>query len=59
MPTDETPERILRLKSVLDRTGLSHWTMYRKIQEGKFPAQIKIATRCTGWRESAGQSPAA
>jgi prophage regulatory protein len=53
MPTDETPDRILRLNAVLDRTGLSRSTMYRKIQQGTFPAQVKIATRCTGWRESA------
>ena len=53
MSTDETPDRILRLKAVLERTGLSRSTMYRKIQQGTFPAQIRIATRCTGWRESA------
>ena len=52
MPTD-TPDRILRLNAVLDRTGLSRSTLYRKVQTGTFPAQIRIATRCTGWRESA------
>lgn len=51
--TDNTPDRILRLKSVLDRTGLSRSTMYRKIQQGTFPPHIRIPTRCTGWRESA------
>jgi prophage regulatory protein len=49
----ERPERILRLKSVLERTGLSRSTLYRKIQDGTFPKQVRIATRCTGWRESA------
>jgi len=52
MPND-TPDRILRLNTVLDRTGLSRSTLYRKIQIGTFPAQVRIATRCTGWRESA------
>jgi len=52
MPTD-TPDRILRLDAVLDRTGLSRSTLYRKVQTGTFPAQVRIATRCTGWRESA------
>lgn len=52
MPTD-TPDRILRLNAVLDRTGLSRSTLYRKVQTGTFPAQVRIATRCTGWRESA------
>ncbi len=49
----ETPDRILRLNAVLDRTGLSRSTLYRKVQTGTFPAQVRIATRCTGWRESA------
>jgi prophage regulatory protein len=46
-------DRILRIGVVLNRTGLSRSTLYRKIQEGSFPRQVRIATRCTGWRESA------
>ena len=48
-----TPDRILRLGAVLNRTGLTRSTLYRKIQTGTFPKQVRIATRCTGWRESA------
>lgn len=51
--TTELPDRILRLNAVLDRTGLSRSTLYRKVDQGTFPAQILIATRCVGWRESA------
>jgi prophage regulatory protein len=51
MPTN-SPSRILRLKSVLERTGLSRSTLYRKIQEGTFPRALRISARCTGWRES-------
>ncbi len=47
------PERIIRLKSVLARTGLSRSTLYRKIAEGTFPAQLKISIHGTGWHESA------
>ena len=46
------PDRIVRLKTVLARTGLSRSTIYRKIAEGTFPAQIKISTNGTGWHES-------
>jgi len=46
------PDRIIRLKTVLDRTGLSRSTIYRKIAEGTFPAQIKISINGAGWRES-------
>ena len=49
----DTPDRILRLKTVLERTGLSRSTMYRKMQNGTFPHNIRISTRCKGWRESA------
>lgn len=49
----DTPDRILRIKTVLERTGLSRSTLYRRIQAGRFPAQVRIAERCTGWRESA------
>lgn len=49
----ERPDRILRLPAVLDRTGLSRSTLYRKIQEGTFPKQIALGVRTAGWRESA------
>lgn len=51
--TTDTTDRFLRLKTVLDRTGLSRSTLYRKVQAGTFPPQIRIAARCAGWRESA------
>jgi prophage regulatory protein len=46
------PDRIVRLKTVLARTGLSRSTIYRKITEGTFPAQLKISSNGTGWHES-------
>lgn len=47
------PERIIRLRTVLDRTGLSRTTIYRKITEGTFPSQVKIGIHGVGWHESA------
>ena len=49
----DTPDRILRLQTVLERTGLSRSTLYRKVDQGTFPTQVRIAARCVGWRESA------
>ncbi|WP_322514152.1 AlpA family transcriptional regulator [Rhodopseudomonas palustris] len=46
------PDRIIRLKTVIARTGLSRSTIYRKIAEGTFPAQLKISSNGTGWHES-------
>jgi len=47
------PDRIIRLKTVLARTGLSRTTLYRKIGEGTFPSQVKISIHGAGWHESA------
>ena len=46
------PDRIVRLKTVVARTGLSRSTIYRKIGEGSFPAQLRISVNGAGWRES-------
>ncbi|KTT68146.1 helix-turn-helix transcriptional regulator [Sphingomonas sanguinis] len=47
------PDRILRLKAVLDETGLYRSTLYRKMANGTFPRNIQLSTRCVGWRASA------
>ena len=47
------PDRIIRLKTVLARTGLSRSTLYRKIAEGTFPRQVPISIHGAGWHESA------
>jgi prophage regulatory protein len=46
-------DRIIRLRTVLDRTGLSRSTLYRKIRAGIFPRQVKISINGAGWRETA------
>lgn len=48
----ETASRILRLRTVLERAGLSRSTLYRKIARGTFPLQVRISERCIGWREN-------
>ncbi|MFO1125917.1 MAG: AlpA family transcriptional regulator [Methylocystis sp.] len=46
-------ERIIRIKTVLARTGLSRSTVYRKIAEGTFPRPVPISVNGAGWHESA------
>ena len=46
------PDRIIRMKTVQARTGLSRSTVYRKIAEGTFPRQMKISANGAGWHES-------
>ena len=48
----QPPDRILRIKTVLERTGLTRSTLYRKMDAGTFPKNTRISTRCMGWRES-------
>lgn len=48
-------DRIIRLKTVLERTGLSRSTLYRKIADGTFPRQVSISIHGAGWYESAVQ----
>lgn len=50
--TMREPDRIVRMKTVLFRTGLSRSTIYRNIRKGTFPPQIKISVNGAGWRES-------
>ena len=44
--------RILKLKEVLNRTGLGKTTMYMLISNGDFPQQIPLGLRAVGWLES-------
>ena len=46
------PDRIIRLKTVLHRSGLSRSTVYRKMEEGTFPPRIKLGMSSAGWKES-------
>jgi prophage regulatory protein len=43
---------ILRLPSVLKRTGLSRSTVYLMISKGQFPAPVSLGERAVGWVES-------
>ncbi|MET1068531.1 MAG: AlpA family transcriptional regulator [Pseudomonas prosekii] len=44
--------RIIRLKEVIDSTGLARSTVYKYIAEGTFPKPVSLGERCVGWVES-------
>lgn len=44
--------RVIRLKEVLDTTGLSRSTIYKYIADGDFPKPVTLGERCVGWVES-------
>ncbi|MGF6359832.1 prophage regulatory protein [Pseudomonas frederiksbergensis] len=44
--------RIIRLKEVIDCTGLGRSTIYKYISEGGFPKSVPLGDRAVGWVES-------
>lgn len=44
--------KLIRIKDVMDRTGLARSTVYKYISLGQFPQSIKLGTRAVAWVES-------
>jgi prophage regulatory protein len=44
--------KILRMREVISRVGLSRATIYRRASQGTFPKSIKLGARSTGWLKS-------
>lgn len=47
-------DRILRIEDVLEMTGLSRSSLYRRIKDGTFPEPLRLggdASRAVGWLE--------
>lgn len=47
-----TDIRFLRLPEVRERVGLSRSQIYRLIQEGEFPAPVKVGTTISVWPDA-------
>ena len=46
-----TRARYLRIAEVIDKTGLSRRTIYRKMEAGTFPKTVKLSERAVAWPE--------
>jgi prophage regulatory protein len=44
-------DRYLRRSEVEHQTGLSRSTIYRRINDGTFPAPFNLGGNCVRWRE--------
>ena len=42
-------KKIARISPVLDATGLSKASLYRRVADGTFPAPVRIGPNSTGW----------
>jgi len=51
VPAAATPQRILRCRQVLARTGLSRSSLYALIGRGEFPSAVRLSQRSVGWLE--------
>ncbi|PTQ12920.1 DNA-binding protein [Sphingomonas oleivorans] len=45
-------DRLVRLPEVMNRTGLSRTTIYRRMGEGTFPARVPLGRNSVAWYES-------
>lgn len=50
--TGDDMHKILRLKAVIETTGLAKSTIYKKIAESEFPSQISLGGKAVGWLAS-------
>ncbi len=45
-------ENLIRVREVMERTGLSRTVLYRKVKHKDFPPPVRLTARCVGWLES-------
>jgi prophage regulatory protein len=45
-------ERLIRIKEVIERTGLSRSTIYARAQAGEFPKPVPLGNSLSAWVES-------
>lgn len=48
--------RIIRLKKVLERTGLGRSTVYKMMANGTFPIAVSLGGKSRGWVEEEVES---
>lgn len=49
---DKRHDCLLRLPEVMNRTGLSRVTIYRRERAGTFPHRVQIGVNAVAWYES-------
>ena len=49
-PKSTNPDKIIRVREVLELTGLSRTTLWRLEKKGQFPARLPLSSGSVGWR---------
>ncbi len=52
-PVSTSAPRILRLRDVIARTGLSRSAIYSRIAADEFPQRVSLGARAVGWHKHA------
>lgn len=52
MPKTTNPDKIIRIKDVIQMTGLSRTTLWRLERKGEFPKRLPLSAGSVGWRYS-------
>ncbi|WP_414462712.1 helix-turn-helix transcriptional regulator [Hyphomicrobium sp. DY-1] len=47
-----SPDRILRIRGVLEKVPFGQSKIYEMVAAGEFPAPVRIGSRSVAWRES-------
>ena len=50
--SDHAGPRMLRMRAVESRVGLSRQTIYRRIAAGEFPKQVPLGGSAVGWLDT-------
>lgn len=50
------PERFIKLPEVKRRTSLSTSEIYRRLETGTFPAQVRLGAKAVAWLDSEVQA---
>jgi len=45
-------QKIIRIKDVLKMIPICRSTLYKQIEEGRFPAPFKLSERCIAWKKT-------
>jgi prophage regulatory protein len=45
-------QKLLRIRQVIDATGIPRSSLYDKLRRGQFPQPVRIGRRAVAWRES-------
>ncbi len=51
MTTLNTPKTFIKLPAVKERTSLSTSEIYRRLEAGTFPQQIRLGAKAVAWLE--------